>query len=322
MTMAPAHAAESIFQYNQHLGRGINLGNALDAPKESEWGVTLQADYFRLIKEAGFDHVRLPVRWETHCAGTAPYTIDPAFFERVDWAIAEARRNQLMIVVNMHHHEAFEKDPDGQKERFLAMWRQIAERYREAPPEVAFEIYNEPSKNIDAQKWNDFFGEALKIVRRTNHDRCVVVGPVQWNSIDQLPSLELPADPQLLVTVHYYQPFHFTHQGASWAGPESTKWLGTKWTGSPTEIAAIAADFAKAAAWGEAHHRPIYLGEFGAFSKADIDSRALWTAAVSRQAAARGFSSAYWEFCSGFGAYDPEAKEWRKPLLDALLRRK
>ena len=40
---------DDAFHYNRLLGRGINLGNALDAPHEGAWGVTLKADYYRLI---------------------------------------------------------------------------------------------------------------------------------------------------------------------------------------------------------------------------------------------------------------------------------
>src|SRR5262245_44402948 len=60
---------------NQKLGRGINLGNALEAPREGAWGVTLKPHYFRAIKEAGFDSVRLPVKWSAHAQAGAPYTI-------------------------------------------------------------------------------------------------------------------------------------------------------------------------------------------------------------------------------------------------------
>jgi len=55
-------------EYNESLKCGINLGNALDAPKEGDWGVVLQSDYFKLIKTAGFNHVRLPVRWSSHAS--------------------------------------------------------------------------------------------------------------------------------------------------------------------------------------------------------------------------------------------------------------
>ena len=70
---------------------------------------------------------------------------------------------------------------------------------------------------------------------------------------------------------------------------------------------------------GKAHHHPIYLGEFGAYSTGDMDSRARWTSCCARTAESLGIGWSYWEFCAGFGAYDPVAKGWRKPLLDALV---
>ncbi len=54
--------------------RGINFGNMLEAPNEGEWGLTVQEEYFDLVKEAGFDFVRLPVRWSTHAEQEWPYT--------------------------------------------------------------------------------------------------------------------------------------------------------------------------------------------------------------------------------------------------------
>ena len=81
----------------------------------------------------------------------------------------------------------------------------------------------------------------------------------------------------------------------------------------------LAKDFEKAAAWGKKNNRPMYLGEFGAYSAADMDSRAAWTRAIAQEAQKHGFGFAYWEFCSGFGAYDPTADAWRGPLKSALL---
>ena len=42
---------KNAFQYNKLMGRGINLGNALEAPREGDWGITLEADFFAKIKQ-------------------------------------------------------------------------------------------------------------------------------------------------------------------------------------------------------------------------------------------------------------------------------
>ena len=71
---------------------------------------------------------------------------------------------------------------------------------------------------------------------------------------------------------------------------------------------------------GETHHRSVFLGEFGTLEDAPLASRVRWTEFVVREAEARGFSWAYWEFCSGFGAYDAKTDAWRKGLKAALLK--
>jgi len=302
------------------LGRGVNLGNALDAPQEGEWGVTLKESYFEQIKTAGFDSVRIPVRWSAHAESSPPYRIDPKFFDRVDWVIRQALQRRLQAVLNMHHYNEIFEQPDAHRERFLALWKQIAEHYQDQPPALLFELLNEPNSKLLADKWNRLLAETIAVVRRSNPTREIVVGPVAWNGIKELPTLELPEkDRHLIVTVHYYNPFHFTHQGASWAGPDSQQWLGTKWTGTPAEKKGVQRDFDTAIAWAVKHHRPIWLGEFGAYSKADLESRARWTRFVADEALKRKMGFAYWEFCAGFGIYDPQRHEWIRPLKDALL---
>jgi hypothetical protein len=52
------------------LARGVNMGNMLEAPNEGDWGSYVQQEYFDLIKQAGFDFVRLPVNWKAHTTGS------------------------------------------------------------------------------------------------------------------------------------------------------------------------------------------------------------------------------------------------------------
>ncbi len=304
---------------NKRLGRGVNLGNALEAPREGAWGVTLKPEYFQAIKEAGFDTIRLPVCWSAHAGTRPPYTIDPKFAARVDWAVDQALANKLNIIVNVHHYGGMDTDPDAHLPRWVALWEQIAARYADRPAGVYFELLNEPHDKLIEGKWNAAIPQGLRAVRKTNPTRPVIVGPAQWNAIWALDKLELPEDDRnLILTVHFYEPFEFTHQGASWV-KGADKWKGRSWRGTEEEKAAIRKSFAKAAAWAKKHDRPVFLGEFGAFQGADMDSRARWTRFVAREAEAAGFSWAYWEFCAGFGIHDPEKGLWREPLKAALL---
>jgi len=307
------------FEQNARLGRGVNLGNALEAPREGEWGVTLQEEYFQLIKIAGFDAVRIPIRWSAHAAATEPYTIAPSFFERVDWAVDQALSRDLVTVINIHHYEEIMQNPEKHEERLLALWEQIADHYQEYPDDLLFEILNEPTDSLNSRVWNQLLTKAIRTIRKTNPGRNIIIGPANWNSIDALSGIELPPeDRHIIVTFHYYSPFHFTHQGAEWVSG-SDPWLGTTWRGTALEEQAVIKDLDQAAAWAEANNRPVYLGEFGAYSKADMDSRASWTAFVARQAEERGMSWAYWEFCAGFGVFDKSRGAWNEQILDALI---
>jgi endoglucanase len=310
---------DDAFRVNRMLGRGINLGNALDAPSEGEWGLTLEAGFFDRIKEAGFQSVRIPIRWATHTGPAPEFKVDAAFFDRVDWAIDQALSRGLAVVINSHHDNDLYKEPDNHQGRLEVTWRQIAARYKGRPDRLVFELLNEPNGGLTDERWQAMFPKLLAIVRESNPTRVVMVGPGHWNNVDNLKSLVLPeGDRRLIATFHYYSPFHFTHQGAEWV-EGSGAWKGETWTGTPGQVEALRKDFEKAAKWGASNHRPLYLGEFGAFSAAPMDSRATWTSAVAREAERLGFSWAYWEFASGFGAYDKDSGQWRGPLKDALV---
>ncbi|MCL6430722.1 MAG: glycoside hydrolase family 5 protein [Anaerolineae bacterium] len=309
------------FAQNRRLGRGVNLGNALEAPSEGAWGVYLQEEYFERIKEAGFSSVRIPIRWSAHALAEPPYTINDRFFARVDWAVEQALSRGLVAVINTHHYNELCADPEAHRERFLALWAQIAAHYQDYPDGLMFEPLNEPTDRLTAPVWNSLLQEAITTIRQTNPTRTLIIGPANWNSVDSLGTLRLPEeDRNIIVTFHYYSPFEFTHQGAEWV-EGSTPWLGTTWPGKVGGESDVIRDLDRAAAWAEAHRRPLYMGEFGAYGRADMDSRVRWTGFVARQAEARGMSWAYWEFCSGFGVYDSALKRWNEPLLAALLPR-
>jgi endoglucanase len=308
-------AQEAVVQ----LGHGVNFGDMLEAKTEGAWGATARDEYFPLVKQAGFGVIRIPIGWCLHVAAAPDYTIDPVFLARVDHVIAQAEKNNLQVILDYHSDDDMTKDPDAYEARYLAIWKQLAAHFQGAPDSVLLELFNEPHAKLDGPRWNALLAKTLPIVRANNPTRTVVVGPTNWNNTGFLSQLVLPENDQhLLVTVHFYDPMTFTHQGASWVAP-SQAWLGTTWQGTDAEKLAVTQTFDQAAAWAKAQHRPIFLGEFGAYEKGDMASRARWTSFVARTAEAHGLPWLYWEFCSSFGVYDPQAKAWRQPLLEALL---
>jgi endoglucanase len=337
---------------NPALRRGMNLGDALDAPTEGAWGVVLGASDFVSVREAGFDHIRLPVRFSTHAASSPPYTIDPVFLDRVDWAVKSALDNRLAVIVDVHHYEEMEKRPDAERPRFLAIWRQLAEHYRAWPPSVCFELLNEPNSALTAPTWNAILAEALPIVRAANPTRLIVLEGVGWASAQSLrDTLAIPeGDPNLVGSFHMYQPILFTHQGADFMPPEfGTKGVvfpgpppaplapvpaadGAQWVHdwfvrydtlpaqtNPSGPATIADQLDMAATFAERRHLPVYMGEFAAIDHADPQSRALWTRMTRVEAERRGFGWAYWDDGGRFKAYVRSDRSWVSSLKAALL---
>lgn len=303
-------------EMSRRLGRGINIGNALDAPDAP--GVRLAARHLELVRAAGFDTVRLPVKWSARAGAEAPYAIDGAFFGQVDRAVGLALERGLNVVLNVHHYDELHEDVGGQSARFLGLWRQVAERYADRPDRLYLELLNEPRPPMTAGDWNGLLAEALAVVRASNPRRMVIVGSAEMSDVGALPELVLPdSDDRLIVTAHYYHPFAFTHQGAAWT-PGSDRWTGTTW-GTDADRAAVRADLDAAAAWAREHDRPLFVGEFGAYERADLDSRARWTAFVRSELERHGIGWCYWEFGTDFGAFDQSRGAWREPLLRALL---
>lgn len=310
---------EYVFKQNELLGRGVNLGNALEAPKEGEWGVFLKEEYFALIKYAGFNSIRVPIKWSAHSLKSSPYTIDVNFFSRIDWVINQAIKYDLAVIINIHHYDEIMVTPASEKERFLKLWEQISERYKNQSNKVFFEILNEPNSAMTAQIWDQYYKEALTIIRKTNPIRTVLIGLSNWGGVNGLSGLTLPANENnVIVSFHYYNPFEFSHQGADWVNG-SNAWLGRKWNGTTSEKNAVINDFNIMISWANSKKVPLNLGEFGAFSKADIDSRIKWTAFIASQAVASKISFHYWEFCSGFGIYDLNTNKFNDGLLKALI---
>ena len=305
----------------QNLGRGINLGNMFEAPSETAWGNPFKEEYITKIAEQGFNHIRMPIRWDVaeRTQLTAPYTVNPVFLARIKSVVDLAISKNLYVIINMHHQEEIFVNPEAVKPRFLSQWAQIATYFKGYDSHLLFEVMNEPHDALTPTLWNSFFAEALAEIRKTNPSRKVLMGTASYGGLSGVKDLVPPNDPNLILSVHYYDPFNFTHQGADWAGNKD-KYIGTKWENLVWERDQIIADFDYAIKWSKEKNIPLHVGEFGAYEKADMESRARWTTYLARYFESQGLSWAYWEFSAGFGIYDPTTNTFKTPLVNALLK--
>ena len=320
LIVAPAAAAQpavALHASDQPFRRGVNvLGYDpywTDASRRR-----FQWRHCAEIRRAGFDFVRVNLQAFGHMDGD--HRLDSVWLAKLDDVVREAGKAGLGVILDEHDFDRCSGDLDLCGAKLSAFWSQVAPRYANAPRNVAFELLNEPHDKLNGDPWNQLMARTLAIVRQSNPTRIVVVGPTHWNSLNDLPLLKLPPDPNLLVTFHYYEPFHFTHQGATWAGPEVLHLHGVTW-GSAADRAAVSSDFDNVAAWSKANDRPVLLGEFGVFDKSGtpIDLRVAWTTQVRSEAERHGFGWAYWQFEGNFIVWDMDQQRWVTPILKALI---
>lgn len=296
--------------------RGVNLGNALEAPAEGEWGYRIEPAHLDAIAAAGFDGVRLPVRWDAHVDGVG--RVRAAHMARVAEVLGWALERGLSVQLDAHHYERLLVDPLGERARFLLLWRQIGERFADAPPALMFEPLNEPNgTHWDGAALSDLQALSLEMIRASNPTRLVVFGPGNWQNIDALSRWRPPAGENIAVSVHYYEPHAFTHQGAPWLG-EAAPVFDRAW-GGDGDRRAVRAHIGAAAAWGRAHGIAMQLGEFGANQAAPLMQRALWTRTVREACEAEGCAWCAWDFAGAFAIWDLAQGAWIEDMRRALL---
>lgn len=308
------------------LGRGVNFGGMLESPREGDWGTRLEPRFID-IAATKFRTVRIPIKWTNHASEDASAVIDPFFLGRVDRAVDAALAKNLNVIINVHSYDQLfgrktllrhemRVAEDVLEDRLISIWRQLASHYKSRPPRLIFELLNEPNGAMDADRWNILLPKVLRAVREQDASRAVMVGGSAWNSSKSLAGLKIPADRNIIAAFHSYAPFDFTHQGATWL-PLNLP-VGVTCCNA-LQKNAIEADISTAVQWSRRTGYPIHLGEFGSYSKGNVQSRAEYTRLVRTTAERYGIGWAIWDFANAFGVYDPRRDQWIEPLHDALF---
>ena len=319
-------SAVSVFCEVSFLGRGVNLGNWLDAPRgqslegASSWGVEINAGDFSNIAQKGFDNVRIPARFSDYL--TEQRYVSPEFMAKVKWAVDSVISNGMKAIIDVHHFEEMMSDPENHFETLKNIWTDISLEFKNYDDsKVYFELLNEPNAALTIELWNTYPEELIRIIRNTNPTRPILLSTADWGGFSTLKPLKIPEDDNLIITLHYYNPSQFTHQGADWM-EGGLDWIGTRWTATTVQKLAMKMEFEEVYNYAKQKNLNIHIGEFGAYNPAKYEDRILWTEYAARLCNRFGFAFSYWEYSAGFGLYDPAAKKWREELVAALFSTK
>src|SRR5664279_2871033 len=113
-----------VFAQNRKLGRGVNI-LGYDPIWRSRDQARFQEKHFRLLKEAGFNSVRINLQPFRQMERDKDWTVRTAWWDTLDWAVKNATQNGLMVILDFHEFGAMGEDPEANKEKFLAFWRQL-----------------------------------------------------------------------------------------------------------------------------------------------------------------------------------------------------
>ncbi len=270
------------------MGRGINLGNTLSAPIEGNWADPVKKTYFEDVANAGFKTVRIPIRFDKYTTAlsevnytdangdytgsVSDYAIDKFYLDRIEEVISWALEYKLYAIIDVHGDkwfwESFKSNSEYYKtgndlkaaiDRFLAIWTAISQRFSDYPEQLLFEIMNEPYFAMDAEQVTQTNLDILKIIRKTNPNRNIIItggGKNSWESVMTIKEELLKSDSFLIATFHYYKPSHFTK--SSREGFDDFEW------GTDEDKSQIDLNFEAVADWSKTNDIPILLGEFGA----------------------------------------------------------
>ncbi len=329
--------------------RGVNLTNWLQASsvRQIQFTKFTKQDLIN-IKSLGCDVIRLPINLHSMTNGQPDYTIDPLFYYFLDQIIDWAEELELHLILDNHTFDpSASTDPDI-GDILVPVWMQMAEHYKERSTYIFYEVLNEPH-GISDRKWNNIQQKVIDAIRMVDQKHTIIVGPAGWNNYNNLKFMPRYDDDNLIYTFHIYDPFLFTHQGASWTNPSlvplagvpfpyyagdipacppelENTWISSnlanyRYTGTPEhvrELIDIAVDFKTA------RDVPLFCGEFGVYiPNSNNDDRIYWYNIVRSYLEQKGIAWTIWDYKGGFGLFEQGTSELfdydlNIPLVEAL----
>lgn len=316
------------------LRRGINLSHWFSQAanySQTHLETHTTAQDIALIKSMGFDHVRFPVEPAPLLSETPdPSVLNTTYLRYVDTALDMILAAGLAVVVDIHPSDEFKLRMNRDERNFEAFgkfWRAFASHLSKRNPEFVFlEVINEPMVE-DGYRWFGMQGKLIAAIRASAPNHTIIAGGHRWSGLYEMLFLEPYSDPNIIYNFHFYEPFTFTHQGATWAGPNLPFYKNVPYPSTPEAVSVLLStvqdepakyillrygednwnanrierELGLAAAWAARHRVFVTCNEFGAFRRyAKAGDRTTWLQDMRIALEKHGIGWTMWDYSGGF----------------------
>lgn len=337
-----------------HLRHGINLSEWFAQVYDSR-GYTKEhfeawttAQDILLIKQMGFDHVRLGVNPAPMFRHYQADDLPAEYLTYLDAAVKLILDQGLAVIIDVHPEEDFKEKlarDASSVEEFTDFWRALAAHYSNRNPDlVFFEILNEPEVR-DAYRWSGIQARLAVAIRGGAPRHTIIAAGARWSDDDDLLVIEPLRDANVIYNFHFYEPHVFTHQGATWgdnywhavqalpypSSPETAERVAAEVPDPQKRLLVVRyglehwsagrmdAEFAQVEAWAKHWNVPVTCNEFGVYRKvAKPEDRAAWLQDVRSALEKHGIGWTMWDYSGGFGVV---TKPQGQPVVDPVTVR-
>jgi endoglucanase len=315
--------------------KGVNLTGWFQAPSPQQIQFTKYTRKdFESIKSLGADAIRLPINLHAMTGGSPDYILDPLFLEFLDETVTWAEELQINLILDNHTFDVTTNTDPAIGDVLVKIWKQMATHYKDRSGYIIYEVLNEPHGIADAI-WGSIQQSAIDAIRSVDNVHYIMVGGASWNSYNSLNQLPNYTDTKLIYTFHFYDPFLFTHQGASWTNPSMVPLAGVPFPyrsadmpvlpasligtwiegglnnyGNDGTVAKVKSMIDIAVNFKNTRNVPVYCGEFGVYIPNSRDAdRVYWYEVVRKYLEEKQIPWTIWDYQGGFGLFEKDSDE-------------
>ena len=224
------------FQIVREMGMGYNIANTFDSfsyftdfetPDEQiglNGNIEPTKEMIKKLKKYGFKTIRFPVTWIYFIDQFG--NIEPEWILRVKKVVKWITEKNIYCILNVYTDTKEWITGIESKNKYINLWKQIAEEFKDFNEYLIFESMNEPfflnlyNYNYDTLlNFTQSFVDTIRNSKKFNKDRLLIISGMNSNILlTCVDKYKIPNDPanKLAISINYYIPLQFTSNEYYW----------------------------------------------------------------------------------------------------------